>query len=113
MHVHDAVVAHAVTGKLALDFHAGRRLLVHGRSRLGDRERRTGSSLRSPTGSRAWSTRASSTPTAGTAFSKTQRVSVWYTAPTAVRMMMKAGEEVARAHTPSRAPVHRQRRGAA
>ena len=27
-----------------------------------------------------------------------QRVSVWYTAPTAVRMLMKAGTEVARAH---------------
>jgi acetyl-CoA synthetase len=29
---------------------------------------------------------------------ETQAVSVWYTAPTAVRMMMKAGEETARAH---------------
>jgi len=26
------------------------------------------------------------------------RVSVWYTAPTAIRMLMKAGEEVARKH---------------
>ncbi len=31
-----------------------------------------------------------------------QRVTIWYTAPTAVRMMMKAGVEVARAHDFSR-----------
>ncbi len=29
----------------------------------------------------------------------TQRVSIWYTAPTAIRMLMKAGVELARAHT--------------
>ena len=28
-----------------------------------------------------------------------QRVSVWYTAPTAIRMLMKAGPELARQHT--------------
>ncbi len=33
----EAVVAHHATARFALDFHPGRRLLVHGRSRLGDR----------------------------------------------------------------------------
>ena len=37
MHVHEAVVAHHVTGQLALDLHPRRHLLVHGRSGLGDR----------------------------------------------------------------------------
>ena len=35
-------------------------------------------------------------PNAGTGPSREQRVSVWYTAPTAVRMMMKVGVDVAR-----------------
>ncbi len=37
IHVHEAVVAHHVTGRYALDLHARRHLLVHGRSRLGHR----------------------------------------------------------------------------
>ncbi len=37
-------------------------------------------------------------------------MSVWYTAPTAVRMMMKVGADVAREHRPSALAVHRQRR---
>ena len=35
-------------------------------------------------------------PSAGTASCRTQQVSVWYTAPTAIRMLMKAGAELAR-----------------
>ena len=37
VHVHEAVVAHHVTGHFALDLHPERHLLVHGRPRLGDR----------------------------------------------------------------------------
>ena len=90
-----------------------RRLLVHRRPRLGDgnvvRNRRSVGRRRS----RAWSTKRSSTLHAvGTGSSRIEGRRVWYTAPTAVRMMMKAGEDV-RAPRTSCAPVHRQRRGAA
>ena len=37
VHVHEAVVAHHITGRLALDLQSGRRLLVHGRPGMGDR----------------------------------------------------------------------------
>ena len=37
MHVHEAVVAHHMTGRFALDFHPERRFLVYGGSRMGDR----------------------------------------------------------------------------
>ena len=59
---------------------------------------RTASSRRSPTASPASSTRATSTPSAGIASSTEQKVTVWYTAPTAIRMMMKGGAELARRH---------------
>ena len=44
---------------------------------------------------------------------QSQRVTVWYTAPTAVRMLMKVGTEVGRAIRLSAAALHRQRRRAA
>ena len=39
------------------------------------------------------STRRTSTPTAGTGSSPSEQVTVWYTAPTAFRMLMKAGAD--------------------
>ncbi len=97
VHVHDAVVAHAVTGKLALDFHdtdvfwctadpgwvTGTSYgiiapLVNGITSIVDEgefdaERWYG-------------------------ILQSQHVNVWYTAPTAVRMMMKAGAEAPRGY---------------
>ena len=42
-----------------------------------------------------------------------QRVTVWYTAPTAIRMLMRAGAELAAEHDAAGAAVHRERRRAA
>jgi acetyl-CoA synthetase len=97
LHVHGAVVAHHVTAKLALDFHDGDVFwctadpgwvtgtsygivapLTHGITSVVDEgeleaERWYG-------------------------ILREQHVSVWYTAPTAVRMLMRVGTEVARRH---------------
>jgi acetyl-CoA synthetase len=98
VHVHEAVVAHHITAALALDFHPGDVFwctadpgwvtgtsygiiapLTHGITSIIDEgdfdaERWYG-------------------------ILRDQHVSVWYTAPTAVRMMMKVGTDVARKHT--------------
>ena len=66
-----------------------RRLLVHRRPRLGHRHVLRRSSRRSLTASRRSSTRPSSTPSAGTGSCRTSGVTVWYTAPTAIRMLMQ------------------------
>ena len=42
-----------------------------------------------------------------------QHVSVWYTAPTAIRMLMRLGADVAREYDLSAPPGRRQRRGTA
>ena len=90
MHVHEAVVAHHATGSSRSIFHPDD-LLVHGRSRLGhgnlvrhhraaharhhEHRRRSGLRCRTLVSRR----------------SREQNVTVWYTAPTAIRMLMKAG----------------------
>ncbi len=95
VHVHQAVVAHHATGKLALDFHDGDVFwctadpgwvtgtsygiiapLTHGIVNVVDE---------ADFDAERWY-----------GILHDQRVSVWYTAPTAVRMMMRAGAEVAR-----------------
>ncbi len=81
--------------------------------RAGSPARPTASSRRSPTASRASSTRATSTRTAGTASSATSASAVWYTAPTAIRMMMKYGSAPRARARPPRAALSRQRRRAA
>ena len=100
MHVHEAVVAHHVTARFALDLHPDDRVLVHGRSRLGHghvvRHHRAADGW----ASRASSTRPTSTPSAGTASCSEERITVWYTAPTAIRMLMKAGAALARRYRP-------------
>ena len=98
MHVHDAVTAHAVTGKLALDFHPGDVFWC-----TADPGWVTGTSygIVAPLANGITSVVDEGEFDADRWYGvlEDQRVSVWYTAPTAVRMMMKAGEEVARAHT--------------
>ncbi|MCZ7527214.1 MAG: acetate--CoA ligase [Acidimicrobiia bacterium] len=97
MHVHEAVVAHHTTGKLALDLHPDDVFWC--------------------TADPGWVTGTSYGIVAPLTMGVTsivdegefdaerwygilgdQRVSVWYTAPTAIRMMMRVGTEVAREH---------------
>lgn len=94
MHVHAAVLAHVVTGRFALDFHAG--------------------DVYWCTADPGWVTGTSYGIVAPLAHGLTvvvdeaeydairwydilehERVNVWYTAPTAIRMMMKAGSATA------------------
>ncbi len=95
MHVHQAVVAHHMTGRFALDFHPGDIFwctadpgwvtgtsygiiapLTHGIASIVDE---------AEFDAERWY-----------ALLQKQKVTVWYTAPTAVRMMMKVGTEVIR-----------------
>jgi acetyl-CoA synthetase len=97
IHVHGAVVAHYVTGKYALDLHAKDIFwctadpgwvtgtsygiiapLVHGVTSIVDEE---------DFDAERWYR-----------ILEEQRVTVWYTAPTAIRMLMKAGPDLARTH---------------
>ena len=98
LHVHGAVVTHHATGHYALDLHPDDRYwctadpgwvtgmsygivapLLHGVSSLVDREEFD---------AERWY-----------ALLEQERISVWYTAPTAIRMLMKAGVEAARRHS--------------
>lgn len=97
IHVHGAVVAHYATGKYALDLHADDIYwctadpgwvtgtsygiiapLLHGVTSIVDEE---------DFDAERWYR-----------ILDEQGVTVWYTAPTAIRMLMKAGPELARAH---------------
>jgi acetyl-CoA synthetase len=97
MHVHDAVLAHHVTAKLALDLHPDDTFwctadpgwvtgtsygiiapLTHGVTMVVDE---------SDFDAERWYT-----------ILEAEKVTVWYTAPTAIRMLMKAGSDLARAH---------------
>jgi len=97
IHVHGAVVTHWVTGRYALDLHPDDRYwctadpgwvtgtsygiiapLLHGVTSLVDREEFD---------AQRWYRLLAD-----------ERISVWYTAPTAIRMLMKSGAELARAH---------------
>jgi acetyl-CoA synthetase len=97
VHVHEAVVAHHATGRFALDLHAGDVFwctadpgwvtgmsygviapLVHGVTAVVDEEEMDAD--------RWYRVLAE------------QRVTVWYTAPTALRMLMRAGAARAREH---------------
>jgi acetyl-CoA synthetase len=97
IHVHGAVVMHHATGLYALDLHPQDRYwctadpgwvtgtsygiiapLLHGVTSLVDREEFD---------AERWY-----------ALLADERIGVWYTAPTAIRMLMKAGPELARAH---------------
>jgi acetyl-CoA synthetase len=97
MHVHEAAVAHHETARLALDFHPGDRYwctadpgwvtgtsygiiapLTHGLTMIVDE---------ADFDAERWYR-----------IIEEERVSVWYTAPTAIRMLMKAGATLARQH---------------
>jgi acetyl-CoA synthetase len=97
MHVHEAVVAHHETARLALDFHPGDRFwctadpgwvtgtsygiiapLTHGLTMIVDE---------ADFDAERWYR-----------IIHDERVTVWYTAPTAIRMLMKAGAPLARQH---------------
>jgi acetyl-CoA synthetase len=97
VHVHGAVVAHAVTGRFALDLHPGDRYWC-----TADPGWVTGTSygIIAPLANRVtmivdeadfdlerWYTTL-----------ERERVQVWYTAPTAIRMMMRAGKGAAQGH---------------
>ena len=97
LHVHEAVVAHHVTGKLALDLHPDDVFWC-----TADPGWVTGTSY----GIIAPLTNGVSMIVDEADFDAErwygilgrERVSVWYTAPTAIRMMMKAGTELARSY---------------
>jgi acetyl-CoA synthetase len=97
MHVHEAVVAHHVTGKLALDLHRDDVFWC-----TADPGWVTGTSY----GIIAPLTNGVTCIVDEADFEverwyrvlQDQRVSVWYTAPTAIRMLMKAGAEPVRGH---------------
>jgi acetyl-CoA synthetase len=97
LHVHAAVIAHHITGKLALDLHPDDIFWC-----TADPGWVTGTSY----GLIAPLTNGVSMVVDEADFEierwyrllAEERVSVWYTAPTAVRMMIRAGDEIARRH---------------
>jgi len=97
VHVHGAVVAHHVTGRLALDLHPEDVFWC-----TADPGWVTGMSygIISPLTNGVTSIIDEADFDAERWYSilRQERVSVWYTAPTAVRMMMKGGTEAARRH---------------
>ncbi|MBN1530019.1 MAG: acetate--CoA ligase [Thermoleophilaceae bacterium] len=94
VHVHQAVVAHHATGRLALDLHAGDVFWC-----TADPGWVTGTSygILSPLTNRVTSVVDAAEFDAERWYStlEEQQVNVWYTAPTAVRMLMRAGAELA------------------
>jgi acetyl-CoA synthetase len=97
IHVHEAVVAHHVTGRFALDLHAGDTFWC-----TADPGWVTGTSygIISPltNGVTSLVDEADFDAERWYRLLEEQRVTVWYTAPTAIRMLIKAGAEVARGH---------------
>jgi acetyl-CoA synthetase len=95
VHVHEAVVAHHITGKLALDIHPEDRVWC-----TADPGWVTGMSY----GIVAPLTNGATLIVDEAEFDaerwyrtlQNERVTVWYTAPTAIRMMMKVGIEIVR-----------------
>jgi len=97
MHVHAAVVAHEVTARLALDLHEGEIYWC-----TADPGWVTGISygLIAPLacGVSVVVDREEFDPERWYAILEQERVAVWYTAPTAIRMLMKAGTDLTREH---------------
>jgi acetyl-CoA synthetase len=93
MHVHEAVVAHHITGKLALDLHPDDVFWC-----TADPGWVTGTSygIIAPltNGVTSIIDEAEFDAERWYGIVQDQRVTVWYTAPTAIRMMMKAGAEL-------------------
>ena len=97
VHVHQAVVAHHITGKLALDLHPDDIFWC-----TADPGWVTGTSygIIAPLTNGVTSIVDEGDFDAERWYRilQDQRVSVWYTAPTAIRMMMKAGADLVRKH---------------
>jgi acetyl-CoA synthetase len=97
VHVHGAVVAHRATGRLVLDLHDDDVFWC-----TADPGWVTGTSygIVAPLANGVTSIVDEGDFDAERWYGilESQRVSVWYTAPTAIRMMMKAGAELVRAH---------------
>jgi acetyl-CoA synthetase len=97
VHVHDAVVAHHVTGQLALDLHADDVFWC-----TADPGWVTGTSygIIAPLTNGVTSVvdEGDFDPERWYRILQDQKVTVWYTAPTAIRMLMKAGRELARGY---------------
>ena len=95
MHVHEAVVAHHITGKLALDLHPDDVFWC-----TADPGWVTGTSygIIAPltNGVTSIVDEAEFDAERWYGILQDQKVTVWYTAPTAIRMLMKAGAEIAR-----------------
>jgi acetyl-CoA synthetase len=98
VHVHEAVVAHVATGRLALDLHTEDVYWC-----TADPGWVTGTSygIISPLANGVTSIVDEAEFDAERWYEilEEQQVSVWYTAPTAIRMLMKAGVELAHART--------------
>jgi len=96
VHVHEAVVAHHMTGRYALDFHDGDVFWC-----TADPGWVTGASygIISPltNGLTMVVDEAEFDAARWYRLLQDQQVTVWYTAPTAIRMLMKSGAEMARA----------------
>jgi len=94
LHVHEAVVAHHITGRLALDFHEADVFWC-----TADPGWVTGTSygIIAPLTCGITSIVDEAEFDAARWYSilQEQRVTVWYTAPTAIRMMMKSGADLA------------------
>jgi acetyl-CoA synthetase len=94
-HVHDAVVAHHITGRLALDLHADDIFWC-----TADPGWVTGTSygIIAPltNGATLIVDQAEFDAERWYSILQDQKVSVWYTAPTAIRMLMKAGTALAK-----------------
>jgi acetyl-CoA synthetase len=97
VHVHEAVVAHHITGRLALDFHPEDVFWC-----TADPGWVTGTSygIISPLtcGMASIVDEAEFDAARWYGILQDQSVTVWYTAPTAIRMMMKTGAALARMH---------------
>jgi len=97
VHVHGAIVSHHVTGKLALDLHPDDVFWC-----TADPGWVTGTSygIISPLSNGVTMVADEGDFEAQRWYGilESERVSVWYTAPTAIRMMMKAGIELVREH---------------
>ncbi|MDH4103623.1 MAG: acetate--CoA ligase [Thermoleophilia bacterium] len=97
VHVHGAIVSHHITGRLALDLHPDDVFWC-----TADPGWVTGTSygIISPlsNGVTAIADEGDFEAQRWYGILESERVSVWYTAPTAIRMMMKAGVELVREH---------------